>query len=167
MTDTNHGTNPPAEGPAAAAPSLSYAFTMEVEVGQPVEQGEINGGRCRFIPILGGTVRGSITGTILPGGGDWQTVRPQGLTEVVARYFLRLDDDTVVEVDNQGVRTASAEVIDRIVRGEAVDPDDYYMRTQARFRVAGEAYGWLSRHVFVARGVRHPDQVLVDYYRVD
>jgi hypothetical protein len=65
--------------PAAPAPGLSFAFSIRVEVAPPVEQGEIDGARQRFIPITGGTVSGPrLTGKVLPGGGDWQAIHPGG-----------------------------------------------------------------------------------------
>jgi hypothetical protein len=152
--------------PAAPEPGLAYSFTAEVTVDPAIEQGPVDGARARFIPITGGIVRGRVNGRILPYGGDWQTVRPGGLTEIIARYFLELDDGTIVEVTNPGVRTATEEVIGQLTAGEPVDPDAYYMRTQPTFRVAGERYDWMNRTVFAARGLRTPDNVTIDFYEV-
>jgi len=59
-------------GPAAPAPTLEYAFTASVLVAPPVEMGQADGGRKRFIAITGGTVSGPmLAGEVLPGGGDW------------------------------------------------------------------------------------------------
>lgn len=160
----------PAEAPAAPAapaPTLAYAFTVRVSLAPPVEVGEADGGRRRFIAITGGEVRGPrLHGTVLPGGGDWQTIMPGGLARIEARYFLKADDGTVIEVLNPGVRTASAEVTQQLARGEAVDSALYYFRTTPSFKVAGETHAWLQRSVFVARGVRRPDSVEIDFYQV-
>lgn len=84
-------------GPAAPPPTLSYAFSVEVEVAPAIEQGESDGGRRRFIAITGGKVFGpKLQGVVLPGGGDWQTIMPGGLTKILARYFLKAADGTVV-----------------------------------------------------------------------
>jgi Protein of unknown function (DUF3237) len=162
------GANAPAlKGPAAPAPTLEYAFTATVAVAPAVEQGTVDGGRKRFIAITGGTVTGPLlNATVLPGGGDWQTILPGGLTKVEARYFLKTDDGAVIEVTNPGVRTGSAEVIERLAKGENVDPSAYYFRTTPRFDVAPGKHEWLRRHAFVARGVRRPDKVLIDFYVV-
>ncbi|MFM5953179.1 MAG: DUF3237 domain-containing protein [Novosphingobium sp.] len=156
-----------ANGPAAPAPALEYAFTATVTLAPPVEQGTIDGGRQRFIAITGGTVDGPLLhGSVLPGGGDWQTILPGGLTRIEARYFLKADDGTVIEVTNPGVRTASPAVIDRLAKGENVDPGAYYFRTAPTFKVAPGKHDWLNRHAFVARGVRRPDRVEIDVYKV-
>lgn len=158
---------PAAAGPAAAPPGLDYAFTATVTVAPALEQGSVDGGRKRFIAITGGTVEGPLlSGEVLPGGGDWQVIEPGGLTRVEARYFLKARDGTVIEVTNPGVRVADPAVIDRLARGEEVDPSAYYFRTTPSFKVGPGAHDWLRRSVFVARGVRKPDRVLIDVYVV-
>lgn len=156
-----------ANGPAAPAPSLEYAFTATITLAPPVEQGTIDSGRQRFIAITGGTVDGPLLhGIVLSGGGDWQTILPGGLTRIEARYFLKADDGTVIEVTNPGVRTASPAVIDSLAKGEIVDPGAYYFRTTPTFRVAPGKHDWLNRHAFIARGIRRPDRVEIDFYKV-
>ena len=153
--------------PAAPAPGLEYAFTATVLVAQPVEQGEADGGRKRFIAITGGKVEGPrLSGEVLAGGGDWQVIEPNGLTRVEARDFLKAADGTVIEVTNPGVRVAEPAVIERLARGEEVDPSAYYFRTTPRFTVQAGAHDWLRRNAFVARGIRKPDRVLIDFYVV-
>jgi hypothetical protein len=152
---------------APPSPTLDYAFTARVTVDPPVELGVVEGGQRRFIPITGGVVDGPLlSATILPLGGDWQTIEPGGLTRVEARYFLRTADRTTIEITNPGVRTASEAITQDLARGVPVAPDAYYFRTTPRFAVAAGPHDWLGRHVFVARGVRRPDLVLVDFYVV-
>jgi Protein of unknown function (DUF3237) len=156
-----------ADGASAPAPTLTYAFSVRADLAPPLEQGEIDGGRRRFIGITGGKAYGPrLSGSVLSGGGDWQTIMPGGLTRIEARYFIKSSDGTVIEVTNPGVRVASPEVIERLARGENVDPSLYYFRTTPQFRAAGVKYAWLQRAVFVARGVRRPDHVVIDYYIV-
>jgi hypothetical protein len=154
-------------GPSAPAPSLEYAFSVRATLAPPLEQGEIDGKRHRFIAITGGTVSGPrLEGEVLPGGGDWQTIGPGGMTEVWARYSFEAKDGTVIAVTNAGVRTATPEVIERLAKGEDVDPSLYYFRTAARFDVAKGKHEWLKRTLFVARGIRKPDSVIIDFYEV-
>jgi hypothetical protein len=156
-----------AAGPAAPPPSLEFAFTVRVEVAAPLEVGDADGGRRRFIAITGGRITGPmLSGEVLPGGGDWQTIEAGGLTRVEARYFLKAADGTVIEVENSGVRVAEPAVIERLARGEDVDPSSYYFRTTPRFLVSAGPHEWLRRSTFVARGIRKPDHVMVDFYVV-
>jgi hypothetical protein len=153
--------------PVAPPPTLEYAFTAHITLAPPVELGTVEGGRRRFIGITGGTVDGPLLqASVLPGGGDWQTIAPGGLTQVEARYFLKAGDGTVIEITNPGVRVASDAVTEKLAKGEPVEPEAYYFRTTPRFVVADGAHGWMKRHVFVARGVRKPADVAIDFYVV-
>ena len=162
-----------AAAPAAAQtepapPKLAYAFTVRVELAPPVEQGQIDGGRRRFVPITGGTISGPrLSGTVLPGGGDWQTIYPGGLTRLEARYLLKAADGTVIGIVNPGVRVATPEVSDRLARGERVDPGAYYFRSSPVFDPPPGKHGWLREKTFVGRGIRMPDHVLIEFYSVE
>lgn len=153
--------------PSAPAPTLEYVFSVRATLDSPQEQGEIDGKRKRFIPVTGGTAYGPrLTGQVLDGGGDWQAIGPGGLTDVWARYQIRASDGTVIGVTNAGVRTAAPEVIEKLAKGEDVDPSLYYFRTTTRFEVTAGPHDWLNRHAFVARGIRKPDHVVIDFYMV-
>ena len=161
---------PPAgtSGPSAPTPGLTHVFSLRGELAPPLEYGRIDGLRKRFIPVTGGVVYGPrLTGRVLPGGGDWQSVADDGLSQVLARYSLEASDGTVIGVTNAGVRTASLEVMEKLVAGIEVPPDAYYFRTNPVFEVGPGPHGWLHRHLFVARGIRKPDHVIVDFYCVD
>ena len=160
-------------GPAIAAPTahvpplLEWVFSAKVTLAPPVERGTVDSQRKRFIPITGGEVSGpKLTGVVLPGGGDWQSIHDDGLTELDARYSLKASDGSVIAVTNPGVRVASPDVIKRIAAGEDVDPALYYFRTTPRFEVADGPHVWLRRSAFVARGIRKPDHVLIEFFRV-
>ena len=151
----------------AAEPPLSLAFGLTVTLGTPIELGTGPAGRRRFIPITGGSVTGpKLNGIVLPGGGDWQTIGADGTTEVHARYAMRADDGTTVEIDNPGVRVAAPEIIARLTAGEDLDPSLYYFRTSPRFMLPPGRHDWLRRHVFVAVGIRHPANVELKIYQV-
>ncbi len=149
------------------APSLELVATLRINVDAPQEQGMIDGKRKRFIPITGGSMDGPrLKGEVLPGGGDWQAIHGDGLTEIFARYALRTDDGITIGITNPGVRVASAEVTRRIAAGEEVDPRDYYFRSTPVFDVTEGRYDWMRRKVFVGRGIRKPDHVLLEIFEV-
>ncbi len=160
--------SPLSAGPSAPAPTLTYAFSIRATLAPPVEQGEIDGKRKRFIPITGGSVDGpKLQGEVLAGGGDWQAIGPDGRTEIYARYSVKTKDGTVIAIINPGVRTGPKEVIARLAKGEDVDPSLYYFRTTPSFDVKPGPYEWLRNKVFIARGIRKPDYVVIDYYEVN
>ncbi|MDO6415550.1 DUF3237 domain-containing protein [Sphingomonas sp. BIUV-7] len=154
--------------PAPAPPGLHYAFSIYVTLAAPIEQGTVDGRRKRFVPITGGTVHGpKLDATVLPGGGDWQTIGADGLTIVDTRYTLKASDGTVIDIVNPGVRFASPEITARMARREPVGPETYYFRTAPRFSVAAGPHDWLRKAVFVGRGIRNPDNVQIDVFAVD
>ncbi len=155
---------PPAVSPA---PLLSHVFTVRATLLPAIEQGTIDGKRKRFIGITGGSISGPrLSGIVLSGGGDWQAIHDDGITEVYARYTLKAEDGTVIGVTNPGVRVATPDIIARIAAGEDVDPSLYYFRTTPSFDVAKGKHDWLRRKVFVARGIRRPDHVVIEFYEV-
>lgn len=150
------------------APGMTFVFSVRVFVAAPIEHGMIDGKRKRFIPITGGSVSGpKLSGVVLSGGGDWQAIHQDGLTEVFARYSLWAEDGAVIGVTNTGVRVAEPAIIKRLAAGENVDPSLYYFRTAPVFEVVDGPHAWLRRHLFVARGIRRPDHVMIDVFQVD
>jgi hypothetical protein len=157
-----------AAGQPAPAPGLKYVFTIYAELDPPIEQGNVDGRRKRLVSIKGGRVVGPrLNGVVMPGGGDWQTIGQDGLTEVNTRYTLKADDGTVIDITNPGVRVASPEVTAQLARGEQVAPDAYYFRSTPRFSVATGTHEWLRRTIFVGRGIRNPDNVQIDVFVVE
>jgi len=144
-----------------------YVFTLVIEVGAPIVAGDFGYGLRRVIPILGGTVHGDgITGRILPGGADFQVIRPDGFTELEAKYAFELDGGAVVYIENIGIRFGPKQALDRIARGEAVDPALIYFRSVPRFETGAPAYRWLMQNLFVGVGARYPDRVELDVHQV-
>ena len=84
-----------------------------------------------------------------------------------ARYTVRTDDGALVYVRNLGLRHGPAEVMERIQRGEAVDPAEYYFRSTPRFEAGDARYAWLNRILAVGSGARLANEVHLDIYAVN
>jgi hypothetical protein len=112
-------------------------------------------------------VRGEgLNGTILPGGADFQTIRRNGLTELEAKYAFEMDDGAVVYIENIGMRFGPKPLLDRIAKGEIVDPALIYFRSVPKFETGAEKYRWLMENLFVGVGARHPGRVEIDVHQV-
>jgi uncharacterized protein DUF3237 len=151
------------------APALQtrYVFSLAIRVGAPIIAGDLGYGIRRIIPILGGEVRGEgIKGTIFPAGADFQTIRPNGLTELEAKYAFEMDDGAIVYIENTGIRSGSKELLDRIAQGQPVDPASIYFRSVPKFQTGAENYRWLMESLFVGVGARYPDRVEIDVHQV-
>jgi hypothetical protein len=148
-------------------PGLTHRFDLRVKVGPAQELGEVGGGRRRVIPITGGDLAGpGLSGEVLPGGADWQTLGADGVTLLTARYTIRMADGAIVGIVNPGVRRAPIEIVRRITAGEIVDPSLYYFRTTPTFEVGPGPYRWLTESVFVGVGERLPDLVRIRVFQV-
>jgi uncharacterized protein DUF3237 len=142
--------------------AMDFAFEATVTVASPLEVGETPHGRRRVIHITGGRFAGPrLKGIVVPGGADWQIVRPDGVTELTAVYELKADDGTLIHVTNHGLRHGPAEIMQRLARGEAVDPAAYYFRTVPVFEAPAGPHEWLNRSIFVATGARFASEVQV------
>jgi hypothetical protein len=141
-------------------PALSHVADFHVEVGVPIAIGETGQGLRRIVPITGGRIAGPrLNGVILPAGADFQIIGPDGYTNLEARYAARLDDGALIYIVNTGIRFGPPAVMDRITRGEPVDPAEVYFRSTPSFETASPAHRWLTRPLFIATGARHPDRV--------
>ena len=81
-----------------------FMWEAKVKIANMITVGESKRGVRRVIPITGGTFTGpQIKGEVLSGGEDWQLVRPDGDTELNARYLLKTDDGFVIQVINNAL----------------------------------------------------------------
>lgn len=81
-----------------------HVWDARVKIASTITVGESKRGARRVIPITGGTFEGAkIKGDVLPGGEDWQLVRPDGDTELYARYLLKTNDGVVIQIINRAL----------------------------------------------------------------
>jgi hypothetical protein len=144
-----------------------YVFTLTVRIGEVTSAGETGHGVRRIIPILGGEVRGAdVNGKVCAFGADFQIIRPNELIELEAKYAFETDDGAVVYVENRGIRFGPVELLQKLKRGEPVDPQMIYFRTVPKFETGSEKYRWLMENLFVGSAARHADRVVIDVHQV-
>jgi hypothetical protein len=142
-------------------------FRIHADLADITDLGHTPYGDRRVINILGGRVEGArLSGRILPGGADWQIVRPDGVADLRARYTIESDAGARILVASDGLRHGPAEVIARLARGEAVDPALYYFRTAMRFETSDPSAAWLNRIIALARGAREERAVRLEVFEV-
>src|SRR5437762_10621108 len=144
-----------------------YVFTITAYIGEVTTAGEIGHGVRRIIPITGGTVKGDdINGKLCPFGADFHVIRPNELIELEAKYAFETDDGAVVYVENKGLRFGPVELLQKLKRGEPVDPTLIYCRTVPRFETGAAKYRWLMENLFIGSAARHADRVVIDVHQV-
>jgi hypothetical protein len=133
-------------------------FVMRLEVKPPLVVGSPPDSYRRIGVIPGGSFEGDrLSGTVLDGGSDWQTIRPDGAVNLNVRLVLRTNDDALVCMTYQGVRYGPRDVIARIDRGEVVDPQSYYFRVNPLFQTSAPQYDWINHVVGIGIGHRLAD----------
>jgi hypothetical protein len=149
-------------------PSLTLVYRLEIVLGESLEFGEVNQGRRRIIPQIGGTFEGpDMRGTLLPGiSADWQIVLPDGTALADIRSTLQTDAGDLLYVQSRGVRHGSEEVLERLGRGEDVDASEYTFRTSTQIETASRELAWLNKGVFISVGGRNAGGVVYETYLV-
>ena len=116
---------------------------------------------------VGGTFQGErLRGTVLPGGADWIIVRGDGATTLDVRLVLETDDKALIGMTYRGMRHGPAAVMERLNRGEMVDPSEYYFRTAITFETAAAKYDWLNRIIAIGTGRRPPEGPVYEIFEV-
>ena len=148
-------------------PPLLFALQLRVELGGPLELGNVQGVRRRVIPITGGTFEGPLlSGEVLPGGADWQHVRSDGVAVLDARYTLRTNSGALISVMNRGYRHGAPDLAERMMAGKQVPQSEYYFMSTPLFETAAPDLQWMSRMIFAAQGERTSDSVLLTVWQV-
>jgi hypothetical protein len=146
---------------------MKLIYKAIITIGEVQELGDIHPGQRRIIPITGGSFEGpEMSGTILPGGADWQIVRRDGTAFLEARYTMQTTTGSLIYVENKGYRHGPAEVMARVAKGEEVDPALYYMRTVPFFETADPDLNWLNHTICVCTGAREANCVKLDVFAV-
>ncbi|MDH2386644.1 DUF3237 domain-containing protein [Bradyrhizobium sp. CER78] len=144
-----------------------YVFTITARIAEVTSAGDIGTGVRRIIPIIGGEVKGEgVNGKVLGFGADFQIIRPNELIELEAKYAFETDDGAVVYVENKGIRFGPVDLLQKLKRGEPVDPKLIYFRTVPKFETGAEKYRWLMQHIFIGSAARHADRVVIDVHQV-
>src|SRR3979490_200511 len=116
--------------------------------------GATPGGYRRIGVVPGGSFEGErLSGEVLDGGSDWQTVRTDGATTLDVRLVLKTKDEALIGMTYRAIRYGPPDVVASIERGEVVDPKSYHFRLNPLFETANASYDWLNR--VVAFGIGH------------
>lgn len=151
----------PVSAAEPGAPTLRFVFEERVDL-EPAEAAGANPrGAGNRIGITGGTISGPmLQGTVLPGGADWQLIRSDGCSEIVADYFIRAEDKSLIHVRNVGLAC-----------GAGADRGAYARATPVFTAPVGK-HDWLNKSVFtstiepVIDGEGRLRQVVLRFYEV-
>jgi hypothetical protein len=142
-------------------------FVMRLDVRKVQIVGATPGAYRRIGVVPGGSFEGErLSGEVLDGGSDWQTVRTDGATTLNVRLLLKTNDDALIGMTYHGIRHGTPDVVTRIEKGEVVDPASYYFRINSLFETAAANYDWINRVVAVGIGHRRADGPIYSIFEV-
>jgi Protein of unknown function (DUF3237) len=143
-----------------------FLFTVALEI-EVSGLGETPYGHRRIFHFNGGSFEGPrLKGKVLPGGGGWSLIRRDDVMEVDVRLVLETDDKHQICTAWKGLRHGPKEIMDRVYRGEIVDPGTYYFRTTPYFETSSEKYGWMNRICSIAKGSLSANARTLDVFQV-
>ncbi len=146
----------------------AHLFTISLEVGETNDLGATPYGNRRIATVTGGRFEGEeLRGTVLPSpGGDWLLLRKDGVLMLDVRITLRTHDGALIYMSYRGMRHGPQWVIERLNKGEKVDPSEYYFRSAPLFETASDKYSFLNRIMSVGVGRREPAGPIYDVFQV-
>ncbi|MFO0780167.1 MAG: DUF3237 domain-containing protein [Nitrospira sp.] len=109
------------------------------EVIGPVPEGI----RVNFYSAGGEFTGLNMRGNVRSVGGDWVTVRKDGVAHLDVRSTFEAHDGALILVTYQGVADFGEDGYDRFLRGEV--PSVVKLRTAPRFVTSHAEYAWLNR----------------------
>src|ERR1700680_4185564 len=142
-------------------------FKISLVVPPTLDVGETPYGRRRIARVTGGTFEGrKLKGRVLDGGGDWLLLRRDGVLQLDVRITLETADKHLIYMSYRGYRHGPKDVIERLNRGEVVDPSLYYFRATPYFETGSDTYAWVNGMCAVATGARLPNGPSYDVFQV-
>jgi hypothetical protein len=149
---------------------LEYLFSYNAVLQTPREViGPVAVGlRVNSLVVSGEITGPRLRGRVRPGsGGDWLTIRTDGVMVLDVRATLETDDGALIYVAYGGIIDLGPDGYDRALAGESI-PDGTSIRTTPLFQTAHPDYRWLNRVQCLGIGqvFRSRSEVCFDIYAV-
>ncbi len=144
-------------------PALEHLFSYTAMLQAPAEVIGVvpEGVRVNFY-VTGGELTGPrVRGRLRPVGGDWLTLRRDGVGVLDVRATIETDDGALIDLSYRGIGDLGADGYEKFLRGEV--PERVLLRTAPVLRTAYPAYHWLHRVFTVALGEVDFDRSIVRY----
>jgi hypothetical protein len=142
-------------------------FVMRLNV-RPLQVIGATPGAYRRVGIVpSGVFEGErLSGEVLDGGTDWQSVRSDGSTALDVRLVLKTSDHALIGMTYRGIRQGPADAIARLERGEVIDPASYYFRVAPFFETESPRYAWLNNVIGIGIGHRVAEGPIYSVFEV-
>ena len=140
---------------------MEYLFTRKTQVRREVI-GVVGEGFRINVFTEGGEVRGPALEGTCGVGGDWFTLRRDGVGLVDSRVTIHAADGAIVYSHYTGVTDFGEDAFERLERGEVPEPAAIHIA--ARFQTSAPQHMWLNRIQAIAIGKSDATGNLWDTY---
>ena len=142
---------------------FSYNAFLATEIIGPVAEGV----RVNFYVTSGEISGPKLRGKLKPVGGDWLTLRPDGIGILDVRATFETDDGALIYTAYSGVADLGEDGYQRFLGGEP-PPSGLPLRIVPRYQTADPRYAWLNRLQCVGIGqlFMERSEVRYDIYAV-
>jgi hypothetical protein len=141
-------------------------FVLREQVPPLLVVGQTPNAFRRIGIIQGGAFEGERLSGEVVSGNDWQAVRTDSCIKLDVRLVLRTTDGALIVMTYQCLRAGPPSVIEKLDRGEEVDPASYYFRMNPMFETSAPNYDWMNRIIAIGTGHRRADGPLYSIFEV-
>jgi hypothetical protein len=141
-------------------PGFRELCTFHATLAEPTDVGATPSGQRRVFDVTGGVVEGArLKGKVLPSGGDWLVVGPDGVGRLDVRALVESEDGARIYIQYFGVLVFNEAVMTAMANGSETDFGDAYFMTAPRFETGHPDYAWLNAIVAIGQGRMIPGAV--------
>jgi Protein of unknown function (DUF3237) len=141
-------------------------FALREQVPPLLVVGQTPNSFRRIGIVEGGTFEGDRLSGEVVSGNDWQSVRTDSCIKLDVRLVLRTTDNALIVMTYQCLRAGRPEIIEKLDKGEPVDPESYYFRMNPIFETSSPKYDWINRIIAIGIGHRLADGPLYNIFEV-
>jgi hypothetical protein len=141
-------------------------FVLREQVPPLLVVGQTPNAFRRIGVVQGGSFEGERLSGEVVSGNDWQAVRTDSCIKLDVRLVLRTTEGALIVMTYQCLRAGTPSVIEKLDRGEAVDPRSYYFRMNPMFETSAPKYDWINRIIAVGTGHRLPEGPVYSIFEV-
>jgi hypothetical protein len=141
-------------------------FVLREQVPPLFVIGQTPNGFRRIGIVPGGSFAGERLSGEVVSGNDWQSVRSDSCIKLDVRLLLKASDGALIAMTYTCLRAGPPAIIEKLDKGEAVEPGSYYFRMIPLFETSAPRYDWINRIVAVGIGHRFPDGPLYNIFEV-
>lgn len=145
--------------------AMEHVCTYRASLKDPVVVSTTDGDiRVNFYVTDGEVWGPRLKGKVLPIGGDWLTLRKDGVCLLDVRAVLQSEDGAHIDMAYNGILDMGPEGHANFLKGEV--PDLVKIRAAPRLRTAHPDYAWINRVQFIniGEGRLKDKQVQYDVY---